>query len=186
MVQIYDLFGNKTAWKLIRFFLSNPTGQFSQGKVIQEVKLAKATAIAGFRVLERLGIVGFEEIGRTKLYRLNRELTFVKQIKRVVNLTASFLDEIIEPFRGALVKVVAFGSFARGEDREDSDVDLLFVGDVDDSLLQKATIKIEKKCGKRMSVIVRTPEQFILMKEKEPVLWNKILVGGEVLYGTGL
>lgn len=178
----HELLGNKKVLAVVEFFLTHPLSQHSQREIIKSVKLAKATGVNVLGHLEKLGFVEVQHIGRTNLYSLNRDLLFVRQLKRFYNITSHLVDELIAPFRDVLVKAVLFGSFARGEDREDSDIDVLLVGDLQEEDVVRHIERLSSKYKKKISAIIRTQEYFITMPAKEKVLWNKLVAGGEVIY----
>ena len=87
--------------------------------------------------LERLGIVRREHVGRSHVITLTDTLT-VDLLRRVTGLRQAVLRAItdtasmIEP---RPVSMVVFGSFARGDDDAESDIDVLVVDDKDDGAL---------------------------------------------------
>jgi|SRR3989338_6334747 len=182
MVQFNKLLGNRSVIKLLEFFSDNPTASLSQTDIIKKTKVGKVTAMVSLRKLEQNGILGLKQIGRTKLYSLRREDFFVKQLRRFFNLTSPMVEDLIGKIKDDAHKVIVFGSFARGEDREDSDIDIVVVGDIPKKEITAISDLILEKYGKRLSVIVKTNEEFINMPKREPILWNKLLEGGEALY----
>ncbi|MCL2654424.1 MAG: nucleotidyltransferase domain-containing protein [Coriobacteriia bacterium] len=86
-------------------------------------------------VLERLvqtGIVLVSRSGNTRLYQLERNSIYVEQvIAPLFWLERGLRDEIIKDVKQALAylteSVVLFGSFARGDQTPQSDVDILIV-----------------------------------------------------------
>ena len=179
-----ELFRGPKTIVIVSFFLSHPTGTFLQREIIKRCRLAKATASKELSRLEGLDLFTVERVGQAKLYRLNRSSLFVKQLKRFFNLVSPLLQEFLSPLRSRLVKAVVFGSYGRGEDREDSDVDILLVGDVSREDAVSSARSISATYGKTVSFIIRTPEEYLSMPKKEQVLWNKIQVGGEIVHGA--
>lgn len=182
MVQLTDLFGSRTILRLLEFFLQNPAGEFSQVETIKKTKLAKATAIIGLRKLGKNSIISVKQIGRTKLYTLRREDYGVTQIKRLFNLASPLIEELIAKVQNRIRKAVVFGSYARGQDREDSDIDVLIIGDISEHELNPIIASLSKKYGRKISPILKTQEQYLAMRTTEPVLWNKAHEGGETIH----
>lgn len=182
--QFAELFRGPKTIALVSFFLTHPTGRFLQRDIISSTRLAKATASKELSRLEEIGLITVESIGKAKLHRLNREAPYVKHLKRFYNLVSPVVQEFLEPLRPRLVKAILFGSFARGEDREDSDVDILLVGDVPETAAQASARAVLSRHKKTISFIIRAQESYIAMPTKEQVLWNKILAGGETVHGS--
>ena len=82
-------------------------------------------------------------------------------------------------------KLIVFGSFARGEARPDSDVDLLLVlretvsgrSDVED-LLVPMLARYLLETGLLLSVVVKTENEF--SSQKEGLMWNIAQEGIEI------
>jgi len=81
-------------------------------------------------------------------------------------------------------KVILFGSRADGTSRADSDVDLLVIGDVEGSPIQRA-VAVKRVCRPRfvaMDVLVKTTEEVAAQLQRGNVFLRQILEEGEVLY----
>ncbi len=79
------------------------------------------------------GILVSTQVGNQIIYRLNPECTIYDEIRSIVRKTvglAGVLREALEPFADRIHLAYVYGSSARGEERSDSDVDLMLVGAV--------------------------------------------------------
>jgi DNA-binding transcriptional ArsR family regulator len=80
--------------------------------------------------LTRAGVVLAERHGNAVLYRANRDHVGWAVVEALAGMRRSALDAMraeIASWQTAPVTALCFGSFARGEGDEDSDVDLLLV-----------------------------------------------------------
>jgi predicted nucleotidyltransferase len=80
--------------------------------------------------LTRAGVVLAERQGNAVLYRANRDHVGWAVVEALAGMRRSALDAMraeIASWQNAPVTALCFGSFARGEGDEDSDVDLLLV-----------------------------------------------------------
>lgn len=91
-------------------------------------------SVEGIRkTLSRLsseGIVDSETVGRTHLYRLNREHLAVPAIEQLASLRSEFFQRIaaeLESWPAPPIFAAVFGSASRGDMRPDSDIDLFLV-----------------------------------------------------------
>jgi predicted nucleotidyltransferase len=176
MVKLIELLANKQRMRILEFLSTRPTGEFSQTDLISKLRIAKPTAIKNLNHLEKNQLVLTKRIGRTKLYKLNLRNFLVIQIKRLFNLTSHILAEFAEKVEAR--KIIVFGSYARGEDTEASDIDVLVVTDLKDEAVQKVARLISEKYGRRLAVITRTPEQYVRMAEEEKELWERAVLQG--------
>ena len=53
-----------------------------------------------------------------------------------------------------------FGSLARGDDRPDSDVDVIVVGDIDGMRLSQVVRQVERETWREINQITYSPEEF--------------------------
>lgn len=80
-------------------------------------------------------------------------------------------------------RVILFGSYARGEVTEDSDVDLLVIGHFEGRSVDKS-VEIRMKLRPRFPIdlLVRTPEKVQQRIEMGDCFIREILEEGKVLY----
>ena len=80
-------------------------------------------------------------------------------------------------------RVILFGSYARGEVTEDSDVDLLVIGLFTGRGVDKSVeIRMKLRPGFPMDLLVRTPEKVHQRIEMGDGFMQEILEEGKVLY----
>ncbi len=77
-----------------------------------------------------------------------------------------YISRINRKFSTRIEKIIVFGSYARGEYFEDSDIDVLVVGDVSLKELVDESIPILLKYGVVISPHDITPEKFELLKKE--------------------
>ncbi len=97
-------------------------------------RVARRGSAAGVaKVLERLvstGLVHKQEVGTSALYRANRHHIAWPAVATLMALRATLIERLTEAIGRldpAPVKAVLFGSAARGDGNESSDVDILLV-----------------------------------------------------------
>ena len=79
--------------------------------------------------------------------------------------------------------VILFGSYARGEVTEDSDIDLLVIGSFEGRSVDKSVeIRMKLRPGFPMDLLVRTPEKVRQRLEMGDDFMREILEEGKVLY----
>ncbi|AIY90688.1 nucleotidyltransferase domain-containing protein [Geoglobus acetivorans] len=89
----------------------------------------------------------------------------------------------IEKFRDIIVKVVVFGSYARGEAKEDSDIDVLIVvkdRETEQEIIGMA-VEVLLEHGEYISVRVLTEKEFELLKNTGFV--RNVMKDGMVIAG---
>ena len=169
MYQLDDILGNAVAFRLLSFFLKNPTRQFYRSQVTREVKIAKASAGKWLRALEGAGVVGCEERANAKFYQLNANSVFVKQLKVLFSLS-----KILPTFRDFDEEAYIYGSVARGEDTGESDVDLLVISTRGKKQLLKQVDTIAKKLGREIKPTIFTPVGFSRLAREDRPFYERV------------
>ena len=83
--------------------------------------------------LRGAGILVSTQVGNQIIYRLNPECPIYDELRSIIRKTvglAEVLREALDPFADRINLAYVYGSFARGEMRPDSDIDLMIVGTV--------------------------------------------------------
>ncbi len=163
-MEINNIFGNRMCWRIVSFFIQNPSHEFSQVSIVKQLKITKVSASKWLKLIERYGVTRKKYAGRTHLYSLNRDNPVVKQIKILYNV--SRLIPELSSIRYS--EIYLFGSASRGEDDGHSDIDILVIGK--DSSVIKKIRKIEKK----IKVTYFTPMDWSRMSRKDPAFYERV------------
>ncbi len=166
MVQSIEIiFENRVCWKMLKFFLNKPTGEFYEKEVQQRTGAARASVSKWLRALEELGLISVTRRGRMKLHRLNRESPVVKQLK--VLSTVSWLLPRLKAFKGQ-GELYLYGSVARGDDVEESDVDILVIGK------EREVVERIKAISERIKVSFFTPLEWARAAREDPAFYERV------------
>ena len=112
---------------LIEYFLKNPTSEIYPQQLEKRLNMSRKSMFDALQAAFDAGLLELKETGRTKQYKLKRDIPIVKQLKILFSI--DFLIGFLEKFKGSGMEIYLFGSAARGEDTEKSDIDLLVLGD---------------------------------------------------------
>jgi predicted nucleotidyltransferase len=147
--------------------------------------------------LERSGLVIYRKAGRANLYSLDEHNIVVTDI-----LSSAFLVEggllgevasIISRWMGRdLSSILLFGSVARGEESQGSDIDVVVVlKDGTDptgreEAIADASVEVVRRFGNKLSPILVTESEFERKRRSQKGLWHDIaLEGVELKPGQG-
>ncbi|WP_297470711.1 nucleotidyltransferase domain-containing protein [Thermococcus sp.] len=92
-----------------------------------------------------------------------------------------FLRVLRKRFGDSIEEVILFGSYARGDYDEESDIDLLIIGEVDFNELMDVVTDILLKYGELISPIVIKPEEF---KRRKDSFIKTVMSEGKPLYSS--
>jgi predicted nucleotidyltransferase len=137
--------------------------------------------------LEGLGILRSKRNGNLKHFQTNQECPFFKELRGLVLKTSGVAGRI----RSALERLAGidfafiYGSYARGEEKQYSDVDLLIIGDVDLNRLDASLEKLEKILGREINYVLYSREEFKAKKKVKDGFLTDVLNGKKiVLFGA--
>jgi predicted nucleotidyltransferase len=105
---------------------------------------------------------------------------FLKSLKTSEkNLLTEFINKISSP---NLVSCIVFGSYAKGEQREDSDIDILCIA-AKRYDIEGVALSLRHKYGKRISPLVIQAKDFKNIKKENPTFFLELKQFGIVVYG---
>lgn len=105
--------------------LDDPDVRFTNAQVRDALSGQRVTTSVALAGLVREGLVHTESAGRTKLYYVDSSDPTARQMK--IALAVRRTMRALEPMRDRIDLAVLFGSASRGEDRANSDTDVLVV-----------------------------------------------------------
>lgn len=117
------------------------------------------------RELQRLiasGILEGEHRGNRIYFRANRGSIIFDELQRLVMKTSHAIDairQVLLKFKNRISVAFVFGSFARGEQTDESDIDVLIIGSVELADLAVPIRKLEQELKREISVIVMSRDE---------------------------
>jgi len=118
--------------------------------------------------LESTGLFLSENKGNLLYYYLNQSYPLFKELKSIIFKTSGvprMLHNVLEKFDD-IDRAFIYGSFAKGEEREDSDIDLLIIGEVDEDNLIEEIGKLERKLQREINYSIYEKEDFNKKKKE--------------------
>jgi len=94
-----------------------------------------------------------------------------------------FVRKLKEKFESRIESIVVFGSYARGEWKEESDIDVLIIGDVKLDEIIDVTYPILLKYRVYISLLVMGRDYFEMLKAEKTGFIENVLKEGITLYG---
>ncbi len=111
---------------IIEYFFLNPTAKLRVREIERTLKLPLPSVIRYCKELEKEGILSNIKTGSISLYTANKMGEKYLLEKKLFNIKRLYESGIIEYLKIEISNpaIILFGSFARGEDTEGSDIDL--------------------------------------------------------------
>ncbi len=110
---------------LKEYFFSNPSAAIRVRGLERTLKLSLPSVIRYCKELEKEGILAIVKTGNVTFYTASRSETYLLE-KKLYNIKRLYGSGLINYLKIELNNpaIVLFGSFAKGEDMENSDIDL--------------------------------------------------------------
>ena len=132
--------------------------------------------------LERAGIVRSERIGNVRRYSVNEESPLAPDVRSLVQKTVGVEAHLRAALAGlpGVEEAFLFGSYARGDERATSDIDLLVIGQVDQEELSERVVDVERDLGRDVNVVTYTREEIDRLRADGDRFVSTVLDGPRV------
>ena len=180
------LFTSKTRTRILELLIFNSDRELHLRGISREVKITPIYVRKELQNLKELNLVLESKKGNLSLFQINKSSPIFTELKNLFMKTEYFGELIKKSLKRLKIDFAfIFGSFAKGIESKESDIDLFVVGDVNENDLLKIIQKTEKQSGREINYILW--KKAVLMKRaKKHHLLNEIaknpimmLVGGE-------
>ncbi len=150
--------------RVLGLLFGQPARRFQSAELI---RLARSGTGATHRLLQRLaraGLLRATTEGQQKYYQANADSPVFEELVSLIRKTVGLagpLRDALAPFGAGIQAAFVYGSVASGEDRADSDVDLMVVAeDLDYPTLFEALQSAERQLGRSVSPNLMTPDEW--------------------------
>jgi len=190
---IEDLLGSRSRIAVLRVLLGVSV-PLNASQIATRTGLTRPAVASVLADLSTIGAVRSSPAGRATIHWLNRVSVYVEHLISPLfeaerRLPEDMLDSLAEAFHEGTVSVVLFGSYARGEQTPDSDVDVALVAAegtsasaVGSAAADHATA-FRDKFGASLSYLIYTMAEARSLSSTSPGLLESIKRDGIVVSG---
>ena len=158
----YALFGQVRRGLLSLFFL-NPDHTYYFREIRDIIGSGSGAVHRELTNLVDAGLVTFVKQGNQHRYRVNRESPVFWELHSFLKKTTGLPHQIgnaLAQLKSEIELVFIFGSYASGEIRPESDVDLMVIGDVEFQDIVSAIHSIQETAGREINPVLYSPGSF--------------------------
>jgi predicted nucleotidyltransferase/predicted transcriptional regulator with HTH domain len=180
---IEKIFGSRIRAKILGWLFTHPDESFFVRQIALILKEDPTNVSREMAKLEELGILRSKRNGNLKHFQANQECPFFEELKGLVLKTTGVAGGIrvtLDKLAGIEYAFV-YGSYAKGEEKADSDVDLLIIGDVDMDRLDSNLGKLEKTLGREINYVLYSLEEFKSKKKAKDGFLMDVLSGKKMM-----
>lgn len=162
---IEQLFGSKTRVKLLQLFYGNPNRSFYVREITRKINEQINSVRRELSNLLNIGIIVSDTTNNKLYYEVNQKFEYYEPLlaifgdtgKKVAQGASKSTEKEELKALGRIDLMLYTGQFTRDEL---TGIDLLIVGNVNRSAVQKYVTALEKQEGKEIRYAVMTPEDF--------------------------
>lgn len=165
--------------RVLGLLFGQPARRFQSAELI---RLAHSGTGATHRLLQRLaetGLVRATTEGHQKYYQANAEAPVFEELLGLIRKTVGLagpLREALLSFGNRIEAAFVYGSVASGQDRADSDIDLMVIAeDLDYPTLFEALQGAERQLGRPINPSLMTPDRWRRKCAEEDSLATRLL-----------
>ena len=178
----------KTQQRLLGLFFGNTGRTFFKQELIKRTGSGSGGVQRELARLIESGLVTVTRIGSQKHYQANRSAPIFEDLRRIVTKTVGLIDPLraaLRPLAKGIDLALVYGSIPRGEDRVESDIDLLVVAsDLTLEDLFKRLAPAERMLGRKINPTLYTPDELARRRKNGSPFLKKVL-GGETIVVIG-
>lgn len=178
-----ELFGGASRYKVLQKLYERPTERHHLRALAAMTGISSGTLHTTLKRLERAGLVRRIDGKPLVFYQAPvddaRLAPLVELFRRESDLVAD-LRTALKAFARQVKYAGLFGSYARGEDRADSDIDVLVVGPDNSIKVQAALAPVARKHGREINAAVFSDKAFARMARAADRLFEEIAAGRRI------
>jgi predicted nucleotidyltransferase len=166
---------------ILSIFFANPQKSFYFRELARMLNKAPGVFQKDINDLEVEGFINSNFIGRSRFFRLNKKYPFYNEIKNIINKTVG-IEKIIagELYNiNGIKNAFIYGSYAQGTNDTFSDIDMIIIGNINEKLLEKTLLSIEKRYKREINYTIYSSTEFDKKKKSDPfvrmILAKKII-----------
>lgn len=171
--QIDKLFGSRTRVLILSKLVMNANRSLYIRQLSKEIGLTFSVVYKEIENLKDLGLVTEERKGKLRLFTINKNSVIYDELRKLLLKTTALgqqLKSSLPELKKAKYALI-YGSIARGEELQTSDIDLLVIGDIAEENLMAGIRKVEEKIGREINYILWSEREFeIRAKAKHHLL----------------
>ncbi len=163
------LFRSNTLILILKLLFLNSMNEFHLNEIARRISMSPSTVYKEMDNIFPLGLVKKRKQGNLVLYKINKNSTIYNELRKIF-LKYELAGELIkkELSKEKIKFALIFGSIAKGEETDASDVDLLVIGSIVEGDLMESVAELERRIGREIHYTLWTEKEF-KMKSKDRI-----------------
>lgn len=187
------VFGTRSRMKVLRV-LHHAVIPLNTSQIAKWAGLSQPAAAAALSELAQVGISDSSSAGRARVHWIVRDNVYVQEMVNPVFRSEEavpdiLLEDLVSRFGNDAISIVLYGSYSRGDQRPDSDVDVVVVGATEAAKARLDETHLEQmrdfreRFGAPLSVIAYDATEARDLAVRSPEFLASLVQDGIVAYG---
>ncbi len=160
---------SKISQKILNLFFLNENKRFYVNELARIIDEDPSNVYKKLLQFKEEGLVIDEFSGKERYFFLNKKYHLIKEYKKIVLKGIGFeklLKEKLEKIKG-IDSAYVFGSYVGDKLSSESDIDILAVGNFNNSIFLKTILTLQKQIGREINTVTFTKEEFNEKRKKD-------------------
>lgn len=189
-----QVLGNRVAINLLRAMIKHPSKIFTIRGLARTASVSVNETALTIHDFEKLGIIKVQPIGRAHQLSFNKKNYILnKIIEPIFKAEEKTLEELLKTLKKNLdknkviISAALFGSVVKGEEKEDSDIDVLIISndfDAASEIVSTAIVEVTEMFQTELAPIIFSQKEFVSKKNSSlghSIIANHIMICGKDL-----
>ncbi len=179
-----NLLGSKLRAKLLGWLFSHPDERYFVRQLTSLLGKDSTNISRELARLEKLGILVSTREGRQKYYQANRQCAVYEELRGLAVKTtgvADVLRQALAPLSNQVKLAFIYGSMAKGTATSTSDIDLLVVGDLDETALHVALMQAQEQLRRTVNYTLLSQSEFRSRRQEKKGFLARVLAGPKIV-----
>lgn len=178
------LFGSKLRAKVLGWLFTHPDERYFVRQLTALVEEDSTNVSRELARLEKNGILVSTTEGKQKYYQANRQCAVYEELRGLAVKTtglADVLHKALAPMSDQVSMAFVYGSMAKGAATSTSDVDLLVVGDLDETALHVALMQAQEQLRRSVNYTLLSRSEFRKRRRERKGFLARVLAGPKIV-----
>ncbi len=183
-IRLLDALLPKTRQGILAALLGQPEKTWYVSELARRMGVPSSSLQRELQDLTTVGILKNHRQGRMAYYQANTDSPVFAELRCLILKTAGLVDvlaEALKPLVAKLRLVFVYGSIASGNEKSDSDIDLMVVGKVAPAELALPLRRARELLGRDINPTVYTPAEFDKKRNSKDTFLSQVLAKPRLL-----
>jgi len=171
---LLDLLIKSSEQKILSLFAMNPDQSFYGRQISRRLKISLGAVHGALLLFEKLGVLLSQNIGKTKLYRMESFNPIINAFK-ILN-TLLIIEPLIESLKKNSRRIILYGSYSTGTFTSESDLDLFIVSDEKEKIRNNIE-SFTRKTNLDIRHLIKSLFEWIALEKEDPEFYAEVNLG---------